>query len=281
MSATRSVVGWDIVVEKRGTDLFFDKRPNSRIDFVTVNENWNEITTAEKDSINHPDRLANEATSIAHNFSQQVLDSAEHKFQEKNPFLSSLKKDQTPASIAYRYRRWKLSENIQLVARTSLNAFILKDHQPKFIHLRSLNQFDSKLSGGNVDWREKLETQAGAVLATEMKNNIKKLTRCIAEAHLSGADEIRIGFVTRKHAKDPHRHDILMVQKWKSEALAQSARVRIQNLWGVLKEIVEMCYKLDEGKYLLLKDPNDSKLQLYSVPNDAFTDEVGETFQEA
>jgi len=175
MSSTRSVLGWDIVVEKKGGDLFFDKRPNSRIDFLTVNENWNEIaaTAAEKDSINHPDRLAIEATQISHNFSQQVLDSNEHKFPEKNPFLSSLKKDQLPASVAYRYRRWKIADDIQLVARTSLNAFIEREHQPKFIHLRSLNQFDSKLSGG-VDWREKLETQSGAVLATEMKNNIKK-----------------------------------------------------------------------------------------------------------
>jgi len=143
---------------------------------LTVNENWNEVPTTEKDSINHPDRLSYEATLIAHNFSQQVLDAKEIKFKEKNPFVSSLKKDQIAASEGYRYRRWKLADDITLVARTSINGFVTKTGQTKYVTVRSLNQFDSKLSG-NVDWREKLESQSGAVLATEMKNNAKKVTR--------------------------------------------------------------------------------------------------------
>jgi len=93
---------------------------------------------------------------------------------------------------------------------------------------------------------------------------------------LAGADEFRIGFVARKHAKDSRRHDILMVQKFKPDTFATSARVRIAHLWGVLREIINACVSLQDGKYLLLKDPNEGKLLLYSVSSDAFADETGD-----
>jgi len=207
--------------------------------------------------------------------------------KKKNPFISSLKKEQEAASEGYRYRRWKLGDDITLVARTSINAFITKPGvsgqppQMKFVTIRSLNQFDSKLSGG-VDWREKLESQSGAVLATEMKNNAKKVTRWIAEAVLAGADEIRIGYVARKSAKDPYRHDILKVEKViKPDTLASSARLRITHLWGVLKELIDAIRKLPDGKYLFLKDPNEPKLQLYSIPQNSFAGEEGDPFHDS
>jgi len=179
-----------------------------------------------------------------------------------------------------------LGDDITLVARTSINAFITKPGlggppQMKYVTIRSLNQFDPKLSGG-VDWREKLESQAGAVLATEMKNNAKKVTRWIAEAVLAGTDEIRIGYVSRKSPKDPYRHDILKVEKViKPDTLATSARVRILHLWGVLKELIDAVKKLPDGKYLYLKDPNEPKLQLYQIPQNSFAGEEGDPFHDS
>ena len=40
----------------------------------------------------------------------------------------------------------------------------------------ALNEIDAKLVGGVV-WRSKLESQRGAVLATELKNNSNKLAK--------------------------------------------------------------------------------------------------------
>jgi translation initiation factor 3 subunit D len=37
-----------------------------------------------------------------------------------------------------------------------------------------------------VEWKQKLESQLGAVLASEMKNNTNKLARWTAEAMLNG-----------------------------------------------------------------------------------------------
>ncbi|CAF5180065.1 unnamed protein product, partial [Rotaria sp. Silwood1] len=42
MCCTRSAYPWDIVVDKLGTRLFFDKREDSTIDMLTVNETANE-----------------------------------------------------------------------------------------------------------------------------------------------------------------------------------------------------------------------------------------------
>jgi len=88
--------------------------------------------------------------------------------------------------------------------------------------------------------------------------------------------------VSRKSAKDPYRHDILKVEKFlKPETFATTARVRISHLWGVLKEIIDASRKLGDGKYLLLKDPNEPKLQLYSVPQNSFADEEGDPFHDS
>lgn len=58
--------------------------------------------------------------------------------------------------------------------------------------LQALNEWDSKYSGG-VDWRQKLDTQRGAVLANELKNNACKLAKWTVQAILAGSDQIKFG----------------------------------------------------------------------------------------
>lgn len=61
-----------------------------------------------------------------------------------------------------------------------------------FSLLQALNEWDSKHSGG-VDWRQKLDTQRGAVLANELKNNACKLAKWTVQAILAGSDQIKFG----------------------------------------------------------------------------------------
>jgi len=44
-----------------------------------------------------------------------------------------------------------------------------------------------------VVWREKLDLQRGAVVATELKNNSFKLAKWTAGALLAGSDQIKFG----------------------------------------------------------------------------------------
>jgi translation initiation factor 3 subunit D len=72
MCAPRSVYSWDIVAQRVGNKLFFDKRDSS-FDLLTVYETAQEPIPEDKESINSMHSLSQEATFINQNFSQQVL----------------------------------------------------------------------------------------------------------------------------------------------------------------------------------------------------------------
>lgn len=140
--------------------------------------------------------------------------------------------------------------------------------QQTLMTLNALNEFDSKLTG--VDWRQRLETQKGAVLATELKNNNNKVAKWTAQAILASADVMKIGYVSRVHPRDHFNHVILGVQGYKPKEFAGQINLNPNNMWGIVKSIVDVCMKLAEGKYVLVKDPIKPQVRLYEVPADSF-----------
>jgi len=196
------------------------------------------------------------------------------ELDEKHPFVQLVPEGSEPASGGFRYRRFNLSEDLRIVARTEVNAYSLdKEGEAVLLAVRALNEFDSKLSG-NVDWRQRLDQQAGAVLANEIKNNSCKIARWTAEAMLAGVDELKIGFVSRVSPRDPSKHVILTTKRFKPEDLARTANIKMRHMWGVLESILAVCLDLEDGKYLLVKDPNEPTMRLYSVPLNAFANEA-------
>ncbi|KAG1366842.1 putative Eukaryotic translation initiation factor 3 subunit D [Cocos nucifera] len=121
MCAPRSVYSWDIVIQRVGNKLFFDKRDGSQLDLLSVNETSQEPLPDAKEDINSAHSLAVEATYINQNFSQQVLlrDGNKVTFDESNPFAGE---GEEVASVAYRYRRWKLDDDTYLIARCVVHA---------------------------------------------------------------------------------------------------------------------------------------------------------------
>ncbi|CAK9190419.1 unnamed protein product [Sphagnum jensenii] len=272
MCAPRSVYSWDIVAQRVGNKLFFDKRDSS-FDLLTVYETAQEPIPEDKESINSMHSLSQEATFINQNFSQQVLqkEGKKYEFKEPNPFASETEE---VAPVAYRYRKWKLDEETTLVARCELHSVAEVKGQEILLTVNSLNEFDSKITG--VDWRQKIENQRGAVLATELKNNANKLAKWTAQAILAGAEQMKLGYVSRVHPKDHYNHVLLTVQGYKPKEFAAQINLSVNNMWGILKTVVDICMKLDEGKYLLVKDPNKPIIRLYSVPTDAFENDYAE-----
>ena len=76
----------------------------------------------------------------------------------------------------------------------------------------ALTPLPSTLCNAGVDWRQKMENQRGAVLATELKNNANKLAKWTAAALISGADMIKLGYVSRVHMRDNFHHAVLGTQ---------------------------------------------------------------------
>eukprot|EP01099_Mayorella_cantabrigiensis_P004656 TRINITY_DN3547_c0_g2_i1.p1 TRINITY_DN3547_c0_g2~~TRINITY_DN3547_c0_g2_i1.p1 ORF type:complete len:540 (-),score=120.21 TRINITY_DN3547_c0_g2_i1:173-1792(-) len=269
MACPRSIYSWDVVVQRVGSKLFFDKRENSQFDYLTVNETAVDPPTEDKDPVNSPGSLATEATIINQNFLHQVLlrDAPRYSFSQPNPFQSTGE----PASIAYKYRRWRLSDDISVIIRSEIDGVSEVQGNDLFLTIKALHEFDPKISG--VDWRQKLDTQRGSILATELKNNSNKLAKWLAQALLAGTDQLKLGFVSRSSLKDCFSHVILGCSTYKPHELALQMSLNVKNMWAILKYFIEMCINLPEGKYILVKDPNTPVVRLYEVPQNTFENE--------
>lgn len=298
MCATRSVYSWDLVIVHQGNKIYFDKRAGASIDLVTVNENAADAplevaeASGKQDQINTPSALAMEATFINHNFAlQTVTESSQAKvtFAQPNPFYNEAEETEPLASKGYKYRRFDISlerddEPLQLIVRTEVDAIMKNptggpDQQ---LILKALNEFDPKApgSGGALDWRSKLASQRGAVIATEMKNNSSKLARWTTQAILAKADGMKLGFVSRANPRSAAGHVILGVVGYKPREFATQMNLNLGNGWGIVRTIVDRIRALDADepadavkKYVLIKDPNKPVLRLYSVPATTFEED--------
>ncbi|KAI5463005.1 eukaryotic translation initiation factor 3 subunit D [Mariannaea sp. PMI_226] len=293
MCSPRSVYPWDIVISRQGKKIFFDKRDNAALDMVTVNENAADapLDAADggKDTINQPPALAEEATYINHNFANQVVnenESAKVQMANANPFYNSSEDTDPPASKAYKYRRFDLSTNeeepVYIIVRTEVDA-VQKNAisgEDQHVTIKALNEFDSKApgSGGALDWRSKLVTQRGAVVATEMKNNSCKLARWTVQSVLAKADLMKLGFVSRLNPRSNDKHVVLGVIGWKPRDFANQMNLSLSNGWGIVRTIADMCLNTtdEEAKFVLAKDPNKSILRLYEVPTGTFEEDEEE-----
>ncbi|KEF51824.1 eukaryotic translation initiation factor 3 subunit D [Exophiala aquamarina CBS 119918] len=304
MCATRSVYSWDIVILKHGNKIFLDKRPDSSIDLVTVNENAADApleadsaatpsqqqTGVKPDSINTPSNLANEATMINHNFALQTVienSSSKVEFPHPNPFYSASEETEPLASKAYKYRRFDLSlerddEPLHLIVRTEIDAAVKNNisGEDQYLVIKALNEFDHKAqgAGGALDWRTKLISQRGAVVATEMKNNSCKLARWTTQAILAKADQMKLGFVSRANPRSAANHVILGVVGYKPREFASQMNLGFSNGWGIVRTIVDLVRGMSAGqegdkKYVLVKDPNKPVIRLYEVPLSTFDDD--------
>jgi translation initiation factor 3 subunit D len=281
MTCPRSVYSWHIVFTKvqtaNGPQIWIDKRDNSNVEQLHVNECAVEPPSDEiKDGVNTPQALAEECSIVNHRFIQQVTSWAEPISFERaavNPPL-----DGASLALAHKYRQFNLGSQIQLIVRTELNAYQdARDPEadPELIFIRTFNEFDSK-GANNADYRQKLDLQRGAVLATEFKNNSCKLARWCCQAMLAGADLIKLGFVSRVQTKTIHSHSILGMQTYASPAdFASGLQLSVVNMWGICKTLIDILLK-DEtpyGVHVLLRDPNTNMLKLYAVPAGSLDEE--------
>ena len=97
------------------------------------------------------------------------------------------------ASVAYKYRKWDLGSGINLILRSEIDAVTTGSNDEKhFLNIKALNEWDSKYNNG-MDWRMKLDSQPGAILAAEIKNNSCKLAKWTVCSLLAGVDQLKFG----------------------------------------------------------------------------------------
>jgi translation initiation factor 3 subunit D len=234
----------------------------------------------DENGINAPERLGLEATMINQNFSQQILKKSGRKDMGlPNPFFDEDDADgMEPASVAYRYRKFKLDNSSTLVCRTELHG-VVKGSQ--YMTAFALNEYtpNTGTTAGTssnpnlISWRDKIDSQRGAVLATELKNNSFKLAKWTAQSLLAGAEQMKIGFVSRKEPKNAYEHQILATQFYRPKDFATQITLSEGQMWSMIRMFVHLLQKQEDGKYVLMRDPNKAVLTLYKVPMETFEDE--------
>jgi translation initiation factor 3 subunit D len=166
-----------------------------------------------------------------------------------------------------------LGPDFSLIARCEIDG---ASKDGGFLTIKALNEFDPKAEG----WRKKIDSQKGAVLGTELKNNSNKLAKWTLQSLLAGTSGIKLGFVSRQSAKDIHNHVILGVSDFKPKEFASQINLNTKNAWGILTKFLDIVKKLPDGKYILMRDPERNGVRLYHVPDNAFDKKLAEKSKE-
>lgn len=169
---------------------------------------------------------------------------------------------------------------MRLIVRCELNGWAAKGDHEQFFTCYALNEWDSRHSGG-MNWRQKIDQQRGAVLGTEIKNNSCKLAKWAVQSLLAEADLMKVGYVSRINPANPVDHVILSTQSFKPKEFASQINLQTVNIWGIVKMFCELLMKKEDGKYVILKDPNKSTIRLYSVPLETFEEEDKDPLNDA
>ena len=257
MACTRTLTPWDLVIERgAGGIIRLTRRPESQVDAVLVNETAADPPNPEDAGANGAKSLAKEATRVNRDLIHQVSKAAANNDHQQK-----------------RLSAWNLGNGIRLLVQGSLHASAraLTSGEEQEVHLRALLEYDQLKSSSvttqsAMDWRQRLDTQRGAVLAYEIKNNNAQMARWVYQAILSSVPAIKLGFVSRTNSasRTQTRHHLLALLDLDPEDLAVQMSLNVPGGFGILRAIIEQCRGLPEGRYCLLRDPNKAVLRLYS-----------------
>lgn len=266
MTMNRSVYPWDIQIRKENGKIYFDKSEDPLFEQLSMNENNPEHMPDEDEpetSLNNPKRLSEEALRINRSFFLSSI--GEPSFE----FGPAIGEDTVP--IAFKYRKWQLSENVSVLVRTEVDSFIEEaDNSKVFVKLFAVNEYDAKITGG---YKEKLENKKGQVFANEIKNNSCKMSKWALKAMLAGVDVVKIGYACRVTPTTADKHHLVYVHKIKTQYLMQNLNLAYNNCWGIFKSIVDIVRREPDGKYVMVKDPMKPVVRLFSAIESNLTEE--------
>ena len=256
MASKRSVIPWDIIISKTSTGLLvIDQRSESNLGSVTVNENAPDTPNDELSA-----SLMTEATRLGNFSLPSVLGNGFHKYSDGI------------SDCAYRYTQLDLGDgNIAIVrsiirlAMSSVQSDKNDSWEPVLI-IPLLEVKGEKTSTASMDWKTKLDTQRGAVLAHEIRNNGAQMARGVFSALLSASEAIKLVYVHRSKSS----FKVLGLQSYEPYELASQMSLDVPNGYGILRATIDLIKKQpgSTGEFLLMRDPNKPLLRLYKISSD-------------
>ena len=246
MVAPLTTYGWEVLVRKvSDVEIYFDSRPGSRVDQPPVCENNLEQLPTDADSPFSAANLASELERVQHAVASLVTSTsaipnpaptAAINLELQHPFVES------EAKSALLYRRWSYPDNVDVIVRAGIDAYIPAEGEgdSKYVVSRAQIEVDSKtLTGTSFDWRDKLETQPTAVFVSELKANPTRFLRMAIEAYLADADVIKLSYASRTSVRDNSKHSLLLTTTLDPrDMLARSLKQQIRPLFSTLRAII-------------------------------------------
>lgn len=268
MCAPRSAASWDVIVTKKGGNIFFDKRESTF--HIPVNEN-SPITDVKESDINHPTKLELEDIEVSNAFVDGSLAKNSVNLGGASPISST-------AAIpkGYKYVKFELPNgastdddsqgSVSILVRVALDAYTYTASSNVAIH--SLLQYESN------DWRTKFNGGSqGNIFVDEMKKNNNKLSQWTMQSLLGGLNQIKLGFITRENPKSNAAHLVAGTMTSNVDILCQQLKLSINNGWGIVKsfiDIIEHEGGEEDYRFVIFKTPNSQKIIIYKVPFDSF-----------
>jgi len=257
LAAPKSIYPWDVVVTYKDGILFIDKRGSeSGIDEIHCDETAKEQPILDSENIDSMGNLSVEAKKINDSVREQVLTDKVYSYDNENPF-----NNEKISSTAFRYRKFKVSNTYTFIVRTEVNGVTLNEDGSidNTFFIRSLNEFEPKQG---EDWSSNLDKQRGKIFINEIKNNSFKICRWATQALLSGTDTLKFGFVMRSNPKSINKHIFVGFTQYSPLNLATQLLMRDDYIWPIATTILNTILDSGEGKYYVVKEPNESKLKI-------------------
>jgi len=246
-----------LTVTKEGNQIFLEpslKTKVNYIDILTVNENTSgNLPEDEKEML----KCCIESTNINRKFLELTTKGTPLKEFTAN----EAKLVEVPERKVYRYRKWNLDNKVSVVVRSEVDAFVKDGETDVFTKVCSLNEFNSQL-----DWTKNIELNRGALISTEIRNNLSKVCSWLCQASLSDCDQFRIGFVTKPNPKEA-KYTVLTVEDMATKTLASTINFRIKDCWSIVKTLAEIMNKQEDGTYAFVKQSYKQSIRVYRMPD--------------
>lgn len=75
--------------------------------------------------------------------------------------------------------------------------------------------------------------------------------------------DISLRYISRANPRDNTRHVILSTASLRPADFAVQLNVALANGWGIVRTVADLCMKMPEGKYVLVRDPNKVRCKLF------------------
>ena len=205
-------------------------------------------------------KLCLESTNVNRKFIDITTKSTEEAgWNENSEYFKEV-----PEGKVYKYRRWTLENKIHIACRSEIDAYAKvpegEGEKKVFVKVCALNEYDPA-----ADWSQNYETNRGALISSEFRNNGSKIGKWLCQAFLADCEQFKLGFVNKPNVKDS-KYQVLTVEPMTSIGLSSQTGYKLKDNWSIIKTIVEIMSKQDDGTYNFVKLPYKQSIRIYKIP---------------